>query len=60
METKIFKDYEDFLNREDKKINGVTLSFLEKNKINLKELKLTNCEGCFNCNNCNYCDNCEK
>ena len=40
METKIFKNYEDFLRREDKSINGVTLAFLEENKINLDSLNL--------------------
>ena len=53
METKIFKNYEDFLNREDKKINGVTLAFLEKNKINFQHLHSTNCEKYFKNNNNN-------
>ena len=30
METKIYENYQDFLSREDKKMNGVTLAFLEK------------------------------
>ena len=59
METKIFKNYEDFLNREDKRINGVTPDFLKENNTNLKDLNLTNCEGCFNCDNCFNCFNCE-
>ena len=57
MKTKIFKNYEDFLNREDKRINGVTLAFLRENNIDLDSLSLNNCEGCYNCYN--Y-DDCEK
>ena len=48
METKIYQNYEDFLSREDKKTNGVTLAFLEENKINLKELKDKHCKACNN------------
>ena len=58
METKIFKNYEDFLRRKDKRINGVTLAFLEENKIDLDSLNLVDCEGCYNCKNCYKCKNC--
>ena len=58
METKIYKNYQDFFSREDKRINGVTLSFLEENNINLDDLNLTSCEGCFNCVNCESCRKC--
>ena len=58
MGTKIYESYRAFLNREDKKTNGVTLFFLEENNINLDDLNLTNCEGCFNCINCESCFNC--
>ena len=60
METKIYENYQDFLNREDKKMNGVTLAFLEENNINLNGLNLTNCESCFNCVNCRKCNNCRN
>ena len=60
METKIYQNYEDFLNREDKRTNGVTEDFLEENKIDLDSLNLTNCENCFNCGNCENCWNCKN
>ena len=59
METKIYQNYADFLRREEKRLNGVTLAFLEENNIDLESLNLTNCEGCFNCINCESCFNCE-
>ena len=58
METKIFENYEEFSNREDERINGVTLDFLEENNIDLESLNLANCEKCFNCKNCENCENC--
>ena len=60
METKIFKNYADFLSREDKKTNGVTLAFLKKNSIDLDSLNLVNCESCWNCENCEKCENCDN
>ena len=60
METKIFKNYEEFLNREDKRLNGVSLDFLEENKIDLDSLNSTNCESCWNCYNCENCENCRN
>ena len=60
METKIYKNYQDFLSRKDKKINGVTLAFLEENNTDLDSLNLVNCEGCFNCINCKNCRKCEN
>ena len=55
----IFKDYDEFLNRSDKSVNGVTQKFLDENYLILEHLQLKNCIGCFNCFNCKDCINCK-
>lgn len=75
METKIFKNYEEFFKREDIGINGVTKEFAEKHNINLEEDEdnygcwnclrcgdtayANNCTNCSNCDNCKNCEYCE-
>lgn len=56
MKTQIFKSYEDFLQREDKLINGVSERFAEKHP-NWQEMNSSN-KGCWNCVNCTNCTNC--
>lgn len=46
MKTQIFKDYSEFLNREDKNLNGVTQQFADQNPNWAEE---RNNEGCWNC-----------
>lgn len=53
METKIYKSYEDFEKRENKKTNGVSESFA-KSHPDYKEQNKSN-EGYWNCS---YCYNC--
>ena len=59
METQIFKNYQDFLKREDRKVNGVSPEFA-KNNPNYKEMNFSNrgCYNCSNCSNCSYCHYC--
>src|SRR5690606_30453131 len=62
METQIFKNYQDFLKREDRKVNGVSPEFA-KNNPNYKEMNCSNrgcynCSYCSNCSDCSYCSNC--
>jgi len=57
MTTKIFKKYEDFLNRENKKENGVTQEFAD---LNLGWDKESNNEGCWNCSGCHGCHGCSR
>ena len=54
--TKIFKSYEDFLNRPDKNVNGVSPEFSEKNP-DWEEDNATN-KGCWNCYSCKSCESC--
>jgi hypothetical protein len=56
--TEVFNSYEDFLAREDKTINGVSIEFSIKHP-NYKDMNKTNI-GCYNCNNCNNCNNCDN
>ena len=37
MKTEIFKDYEEFLNRKDRDINGVSQEFAERHEDYLKD-----------------------
>ncbi len=54
--TTIYKNYQDFLAREDKKHNGVSKEFSANNPNWGKENK-TN-EGCWNCSDCSGCSRC--
>ena len=62
MKTKIFKSYEDFLNREDRSINGVSKDFAAKHpdfkKQNETNTGCWNCHSCYYCFDCNSCDSC--
>ena len=51
--TQVFNSYDDFLNREDKKINGVDKNFALNNPLFLDE-NTTN-QGCWNCIGCSDC-----
>lgn len=62
--TEIFESYGEFLERVDKKVNGVSREFAEKNS-NYKEMNQTNkgcwnCLDCFDCVECNECVKCVK
>ena len=52
---RIYRDYEDFQNRLDKNINGVTQDFYDSNR---GKISLPNSYGCWNCNKCNNCYDC--
>jgi len=54
--TQIFKNYLDFCNREDKKVNGVSELFAFSNQ-NYEAQNETN-EGCWNCSDCSDCRYC--
>jgi hypothetical protein len=59
MKTQIFNNYSDFLNREDKDLNGVSKEFAENNPNWESENETNdacwNCSDCWNCSNCSYC-----
>lgn len=57
METQIFKSYEDFLNRPDKTVNGVSEDFAKANP-NYGDDNSNN-TGCWNCSECRNCKDCE-
>jgi|GEM_PF-2018773 len=64
-QTLIFESYNDFLNRQDKSINGVSKEFANANpdykKHNQTNTGCWNCTSCTNCKDCiscNYCTNC--
>jgi len=68
MKTQVFKNYEEFLNRKDKKINGVSedwmkiyMSMYEK-EYDYQKDNSTNvgCWDCIDCTNCIGCDTCSK
>lgn len=55
MKTKIFNSVNDFINREDKTLNGVSLEFVAKYP-NWEKENQTNigCWDCYNCTECTY------
>lgn len=55
MNYKIYKSYEDFINREDKNLNGFTIEFLHQID---GDVNLTDSIGCWNCIDCTECTNC--
>jgi len=59
MNTQIFKNYDDFFERQEKIINGVSPEFAEKFP-NYAEMNQTNtgCWDCYNCTECYGCRNC--
>jgi len=56
--TQIFKDYSDFIDREDKKINGVSEEFA-KEYPDYEKQNATN-EACWNCESCVSCVSCKS
>lgn len=54
--TRIFKSYEEFLERENKKENGVSQEFANINTS--WEAKDASNEGCWNCSRCSGCFDC--
>jgi len=70
MKTKIFKSYSDFLERENKDVNGVSESFSVKypdyQLENITNKGCWNYSGCQNCgkssylDDCNYCRDCQN
>ena len=59
---KIYMDYIDFLDREDKSTNGCTKKWLDDNKLTLEEVakSLIQCFGTFNCRDCVFCHDCSS
>jgi uncharacterized protein YjbI with pentapeptide repeats len=55
---KIFKNFDEFKNRANKRINGVSPEFAKKHP-NYQEDNLYNL-GCWNCTNCKYCIDCDS
>jgi len=65
--TQIYDSYEDFLNRADKSLNGVSQFFAncnpnyeEQNKTNKGCWDCHNCEKCSECVSCNFCEDCSN
>lgn len=58
MNVEIFKDYIEFTQRTDKRINGVSQKWLDDHSFTLDKLNLINCEGCWNCAMCTNCIAC--
>jgi len=62
MDTKIFKSYDEFLNRKDKNLNGVSEGFSKNNPNYLIENKTNvgcwNCSDCYDCSHCDDCSDC--
>jgi len=56
--TQIFKDYSEFINREDKKVNGVSKAFTQLHD-DWEEMNDEN-EGCWNCSDCSDCSGCSR
>ena len=54
--TKIFKNYQEFLSRTDKSVNGISQKFADENP-KWKEQNSTN-KGCWNCDRCMNCSGC--
>ncbi len=61
--TQIFKDYDEFLAREDKSLNGVTAEFAKENHIDIDKddgnVGCWNCVGCVRCVGCVDSKDCE-
>ena len=67
MKTAVFKDYEDFLQRDDRTLNGVSLEFAEahpdyeqKNATNTGCWNCSDCSRCWNCSHCSHCSDCSR
>lgn len=59
----IFRNRKDYIENKKAGGNGCTQAWLDKNKLELKDIVLVdcfNCFNCFNCNNCNSCDYCNN
>ena len=55
--TRIYKSYDDFLNRENKEENGVSEGFAKRHPDFEEDNKLN--EGCWDCDDCHGCDDCD-
>ena len=62
--TLVFNSYEEFLNRPDKSINGVSISFAldypDFSNQNLTNKGCFNLASCTNCTSCTWCRNCNN
>lgn len=62
--TEIFENFESFLNRPDKSVNGVSPEFAKGNSNYAKQNKTNtgcwDCEKCNDCEYCTYCLNCKR
>lgn len=63
--TQIFQTYSDFLNRANKRVNGVSPEFAEEhpdwekeNERNIGCWDCSDCSDCSDCYNCSYCSSC--
>jgi len=70
MRTEIFNSYEEFQNRPDKRVNGISMEFVRilidghyylNEELVIAQLKDQNTKntGCWNCAWCKYCFNCQ-
>ena len=67
MKTEIFKDYNDFLKRKNKDINGVSEEFAKAhpyyeadNETNTSCWECSDCSDCSWCVGCSHCYECEE
>lgn len=59
MTTQTFETYEEFLEREDKNVNGVSPDFTGVcDDSNVGCWNCTHCTGCIYCDDCAHCKNC--
>ena len=62
MKTLVFESHEEFINRKDKDVNGVSAQFAKnhpdfekENETNRGCWNCSDCSGCFRCSNCSGC-----
>lgn len=64
METKVFKDYDEFSRRKDKSVNGVNqvyaTGYPDYEQDNRTNQGCWNCRGCTDCIDCYACTNCSE
>ncbi|MBO9613394.1 MAG: hypothetical protein J7619_11895 [Dyadobacter sp.] len=58
MATQIFQGYFEFIQREDKTVNGVSAEFAQENP-DFEKQNETN-KGCWNCSDCSGCSRCSR
>lgn len=58
MKTEIYENYDAFLGREDKSLNGVTQRFVDANPAWAEERRNKGCWNCYHCSDCSDCSGC--